>query len=265
MGYGVLVRRSQAKTRAVYKSPEQEESFKTPKWSHLLTRVSLLRSRIITISTLTIVAGVIALLENFSRDNPPSNSRQRPIMLQMHGNSVIRLALEANPKTRFIRDRQNHYWQENGVTWHKGGRESFGLEEGCEILGDWQEEHNPSCNKMHEIDMTEFFHKDTLLTTNHRSRQTLGYMKTGGFRSVWMVSEYDGTKRALKTLRYSEKRSFDERHFERHRVDAVVMEQLTASPYVADIYGYCANSALVDYSSHGDLYSIFRGGESSDQ
>jgi serine/threonine protein kinase len=145
------------------------------------------------------------------------------------------------------------------VTWHKGGRESFGLEEGCKILGDWQEqEHNPSCNKMHEIDMTEFFLKDTLLTTNHRSRQTLGYIKTGGFRSVWRVSEYDGTKSALKTLRYSEKRSFDERHFERHRVDAVAMEQPTASPYVADIYGYCANLALEDYSSHGDLYSIFR-------
>jgi hypothetical protein len=75
-----------------------------------------------------------------------------------------------------------------------------------------------------------------------------------------MVSEYDGTKRALKTLRYAENQSFDERNFERHRVDAVAMEQLTASPYVADVYGYCANSALVDYSSHADLYSIFKRG-----
>ena len=30
-----------------------------------------------------------------------------------------------------------------------------------------------------------------------------------------------------------------------------------ASPYVASIYGYCANSALVDYSTEPDLYSIF--------
>ena len=208
---------------------------------------------------------MISQLENFSRDNPPLDSGQRPIMLQMHSASVIRLALQASP-TRFIQDRRNHYWQDNGVTRHEWGRESYALEEGCEILGDWQEEHNPSCNKIHEIDMTEFFYRDTVLTTDkflvqstthHRSRQTLRYVSTGGFRSVWMLSEYDGTTRALKTLRYSKERSFDERTFERHRVDAVAMEQLTASPYVADIYGYCANSALVDYSSHGDLDSIF--------
>jgi Protein kinase domain len=187
-------------------------------------------------------------------------------MLQMHGNSVIRLALQANA-TRFIQDRRNHYWQDNGVTWHEFGRESFALEEDCEIMGDWQEEHNPSCNKMHEIDMTEFVHRDTVRTTdnflvqrtNHRGQQKLDYITTGGFRSVWKVSEYDGTERALKTLRYSEDRSFDERTLERHRVDAVAMEQLTASPYVADIYGYCANSVLVDYS-YVDLDSIFRRG-----
>jgi hypothetical protein len=180
-------------------------------------------------------------------------------MLQMHGNSVIRLALQANP-TRLIKDRRNHYWRDNGVTWHKGRRPT--LREGCEVLGDWQEGHNPSCNKMHEIDMTVFYHEDIVKApddngTNRRRKQVMRYIDDGGFRSVWMVSEYDGTKRVLKTLRYVKKRPFDELNFHRHRVDAVAMEQLTASPYVANIYGYCANSALVDYSTEPDLDSIF--------
>jgi hypothetical protein len=186
-------------------------------------------------------------------------------MLQMDGESAIRLELQANP-TRFIEDRRNHYWRDHGVTGHhSGGRQSFALEEGCEVLEKWQVEHNPSCNKMHEIDMTHFYHTDTVKApdkhgvqrTYRRRRQIVRYIADGGFRIAWMVSEYDGTKRALKTLKYVKKRHFDERNFERHRVDAVAMEQLTASPYVADVYGYCADSALVDYSAEADLYEIF--------
>jgi hypothetical protein len=122
----------------------------------------------------------------------------------------------------------------------------------------WQEEHNPSCNNIHEIDMTEFSQKDTA-EAQAPERQVMRYIATGGFRTAWMVSEYDGTSRVLKTLRYVKKRAFDEENFERHRIDAVAMEQLTASRYLADVYGFCANSALVDYSTEADLYWIFEG------
>jgi hypothetical protein len=188
-------------------------------------------------------------------------------MLHLDDKGVVRLELQANP-TRFIEDRRNHYWRDHGVTVHKsGGRQSFAMEEGCEVLDKWQVEHNPSCNKMHEIDMTQFYDEDSTVKapdkhgvqrgTHPRLREIVRYINTGGFRTAWMVSEHDGTKRALKTLRYVEKRQFDERNFERHRIDAVTMEQLTASPYVADVYGYCAYSALVDYSAEADLYEIF--------
>ena len=259
MRYGVIAHRSQAKKTVVYELEPPEESSKIPRGSYIQTRLWLLSSRIITVRTLAVVAGVLVLLEACLRDNPSTDFGQRPAMLQMHGNSVIRLALETN-SMRFIQDRQNHYWQDHGVTWHKGQRPTSPV--GCEVLGDWQEGHNPSCNQMHEIDMTAFYHKDMVEkpggnATYRRRRRVMRYIDTGGFRSVWMISEYDGTKRVLKTLRYAEKRPFDEENFNRHRVDAVAMEQLTASPYVASIYGYCANSALVDYSTEPDLYSIF--------
>jgi hypothetical protein len=123
---------------------------------------------------------------------------------------------------------------------------------------DWQNEHNPACNKIHEIDMTEFAQKHTALA-EAPERQVMRYIASGGFRTAWMVSEYDGTRRVLKTLTHLYNRTFDERNFERHRIDAVAMEQLTASRYLADVYGFCANSALVDYSSEADLYYIFEG------
>lgn len=43
------------------------------------------------------------------------------------------------------------------------------------------------------------------------------------------------------------------------RRDAVAMEQLTQSPYVADIYAYCSVSSVVDYSNEQDLSEIFEG------
>ena len=80
----------------------------------------------------------------------------------------------------------------------------------------------------------------------------------GAFRHVWMIREYDGTKRAMKTLRVdSSKRNFDLRSFDRHRRDAVTMERLTSSPLVANIYAFCTNTGLFRWGEGGDLESIF--------
>ncbi len=80
----------------------------------------------------------------------------------------------------------------------------------------------------------------------------------GAYRWVWMIREYDGTKRAIKTLRIDSKsKKFDLRNFDRHRRDAVAMEQLTASPLIVNMYGYCSNSGLFDWAEGGDLSYIF--------
>ena len=44
----------------------------------------------------------------------------------------------------------------------------------------------------------------------------------------------------------------------RHCKDAVAHDVLTSSPYIANIYGYCSNSALHDYSQGGDLSQLFQ-------
>jgi hypothetical protein len=181
-----------------------------------------------------------------------SDFRKRPVMVQMGNDTIVvrQLPLEAQ---HWIQDRRNHYWLDHGVGYHY---QIPKLKEGCELMEKWQEEHSPSCNNFHEIDMTEFSQKDTA-EAQAPERQVMRYIATGGFRTAWMVSEYDGTSRVLKTLRYVKKRAFDEENIERHRIDAVAMEQLTASKYVANVYGFCADSTLVDYSTKENLYKIF--------
>lgn len=103
-------------------------------------------------------------------------------------------------------------------------------------MASWQTSNFPSCNSLHKLDLTDI-----------RSN----IINSGSYRDVWEIREYNGTQRVLKTLRYQ--REFDATNFRRHFTDAVAMEQLSSSPYIVDIYSYCSNSAIVDYTSDGDL------------
>ena len=144
----------------------------------------------------------------------------------------------------------------------------------CHRLGDWQLDHKPTCNVIHEISFNEpeiemptaegetsavaegdGAGEDTISTSLYKNYQLIA---GGAFRHVWMFHEYDGTKRVLKTLRVdSEKKKFDLRSFDRHRRDSLSMDQLTWSPLIVDIYSYCTNSAIFDYGEGGDLTALF--------
>eukprot|EP00546_Thalassionema_frauenfeldii_P007700 CAMPEP_0178921328 /NCGR_PEP_ID=MMETSP0786-20121207/15500_1 /TAXON_ID=186022 /ORGANISM="Thalassionema frauenfeldii, Strain CCMP 1798" /LENGTH=313 /DNA_ID=CAMNT_0020595495 /DNA_START=419 /DNA_END=1360 /DNA_ORIENTATION=+ len=121
----------------------------------------------------------------------------------------------------------------------------------CIILADWQLAYRPSCNVIHETDLSTFHHTRLKIVNN------------GAFRDVWRVAEFDGTFRALKTLRYIKKRNFDHRNFDRHRRDAIAFDQLSSSPFVVDIYSHCANSAVFDFCDGGDLYDVFKSNHST--
>lgn len=135
---------------------------------------------------------------------------------------------------------------------------------GCDTLADWQNAHHPSCNNFHEIDVThlttnryEFDEVQGEISVVDTHEAQTRFVNNGAYRDVWMIREFDGTKRVLKTLRYIKRREFDYRNFDRHRKDAVSFEQLTASPYIVDIYGMCSNSGLFDYADGGNLFDLF--------
>ena len=165
------------------------------------------------------------------------------------------------PLSRTISEKYNPMPQQNPK--HKGAES---LDKGeCQRIADWQISHQPNCNLVHE----STYGWDHLLlpgvgkgsgdSDGDDSIEQARLVAGGAFRHVWMIRESDGiTKRALKTLRYENKKNFDLRNFDRHRRDAVSMGQLTSSPLVVDIYGHCSNSALFDWGEGGDLESIFQ-------
>jgi len=65
-------------------------------------------------------------------------------------------------------------------------------------------------------------------------------------RMVWVVHQQfpDNIKSALKTTRF--KHDFNHRTFWNTLNDALIMERLTSSPRIVDIYGHCGGTVLVE-------------------
>jgi len=90
----------------------------------------------------------------------------------------------------------------------------------CKAMHDWQMSYQPACNSIHEIDMY-----------NNK------FLAEGGFRSVWLMPDGDGSEAVIKTLVWRKK--FRGREKDRHRRDAVAYMMLQGSQHIPNIHGYC--------------------------
>eukprot|EP00978_Attheya_sp_CCMP212_P008458 scaffold19863_cov52-Attheya_sp.AAC.4 len=117
----------------------------------------------------------------------------------------------------------------------KGMQEVFETDE-CKAQYDWQLTSYPTCAKIHEFDLTD----EVKLINN------------GFWRDVFLLNDFDGAPQILKMMRYEH--GFEGRNYDRHRRDALAMERLTESPHILDIYGFCGNSGLFQFSDGGDMY-----------
>ena len=123
------------------------------------------------------------------------------------------------------------------------------IEEGnnCIQSKDWQLTSFPACNSIHEYDIS------ATTSPSHTTDDTAAQLINHGYwRDVWKVHDA-----VLKTIRYEH--DYTERNYDRHRRDALAMERLTASENVVDIYGFCGNSGVFQYSQEGDVYSMVWG------
>ena len=91
---------------------------------------------------------------------------------------------------------------------------------------------HPTCNHLHEQTMED--DQTSLLSTK------------GSWRTAWTVRNDTAV---LKVLQYS--RSFDPGSYERHAMDVIVSDLLTASPYVIDAFGFCGQSILQEWAPSG--------------
>jgi len=113
----------------------------------------------------------------------------------------------------------------------------------CRPMHEWQSYHFSTCNLVHEQPLND--------------KEGGKYLARGSWRQTFEV--YDsgtGDRIALKTLRNT--LPFKPNTMERHRVDSVMYERLTSSPYVMDIYGHCGYSGLFEFSDGGTLDGLIR-------
>lgn len=102
-------------------------------------------------------------------------------------------------------------------------------------LPSWHYLHFPTCNT---------FHETTIVHADSNSR----YLGRGFFRFSFSIEETGQPQHILKTMRWRNDREnlFDRERFEKTRMDALIMERLTSSPRITDLFGHCATSIIVE-------------------
>lgn len=108
-------------------------------------------------------------------------------------------------------------------------------------IPEWYRLQFPSCNKFHEMPI---MHSDSNNT----------FLGRGFYRMVFSIEERDQPWYVLKVLRWQEGGQKQDQNLfkpspsmiEKTRLDALVMERLSFSPRIADIYGFCSTSIMTE-------------------
>lgn len=110
----------------------------------------------------------------------------------------------------------------------------------------WAKKYRPQCNMMHELVLGVDYDEDLAKRPGDDQFYDSFYISHGAFRDVWVIHQPfpEGVKSALKMTRY--KHDYNYRTFWNTLNDALVMERLTGSPRIVDIFGHCGGTVLVE-------------------
>jgi serine/threonine protein kinase len=140
-----------------------------------------------------------------------------------------------------------------------------------------------NCNVLHELDLRGILgptfnrrrrngnnHPSGRLETNKEGMTTASetnhtvssarYLSSGLWRDVWTVPD-EGPPTAvsnegvvLKMMK--PEHDLTTRNYDRHRREALVMEHLTSSPFIMNLYAYCGNTIVTEYASLGPVQDL---------
>jgi serine/threonine protein kinase len=134
----------------------------------------------------------------------------------------------------------------------KGKQHKENIPEGC-YLQEWQTTSHPNCNELHQLDLENLLEHSFDMEVD--SSTSGKYLSSGLWRDVWSLPvlgyKYDTHNQSssssvvLKMM----KREHDVnlRNWERHKREAIVMDVLTKSPHIVNMYSYCGNTVLTEY------------------
>jgi hypothetical protein len=121
----------------------------------------------------------------------------------------------------------------------------------------WRNSYFPNCNDFHEIDLSRDF-VEGIESENDQPYDSYRF-NHGFYREAWLVNDVqrsEGT--VLKTLRG--KHDFTPRTMRMVQRDAIIMERLTSSSRIIDMYGHCGTSITVEPISYElELYAVPKG------
>jgi hypothetical protein len=103
-----------------------------------------------------------------------------------------------------------------------------------------------SCNGFHEIDLSRDYdtNKAVVVVGDDQVFDTF-MINHGYYRDIWVVHQPNvNVKSILKTVRWNH--DYKPSTFSETLMDAVVMERLSASPRIVDIYGHCGSAVWVE-------------------
>ena len=127
----------------------------------------------------------------------------------------------------------------------KSPTSSEALKPGC-VRPDWQLHAYSTPLEIHEIDLPAILYNEHPIHTTDESSPPVGFLSRGLWRSVWVAYPRDATlPTVLKMMKMEH--PVDQRNLDRHMRDAIVMERLSASPYVTDMYAFVGNTIVTEY------------------
>ena len=108
----------------------------------------------------------------------------------------------------------------------------------------WAQWYFPSCNAFHELDLKSDYDESRAGLGDDQIYDSF-YISHGYWRDVWVVHQViQNVKSILKVSRWKHPYDMEIFWFTLH--DALVMERLTKSPRIVDIYGHCGFSVWVE-------------------
>jgi len=114
----------------------------------------------------------------------------------------------------------------------------------------WAKKYYPDCNSFHEFTLSRDYDAERAKIPGYDLPFDNFYISHGYYRDVWVVHQHfpEDIKTAVKMTRF--KHDNNQRNFWNTLNDALVMERLSASPRIVDIYGHCAYSVWVEAIPH---------------
>ena len=109
---------------------------------------------------------------------------------------------------------------------------------------------------MHELTLSEDYDQERAKRPGYDRSYDYFYISHGSYRDVWVIEQPfpENTKSALKMTRY--KHDFNLDTFRNTLNDALVMERLTGSPRIVDIFGHCGGTVWVEVCDCSFMYTF---------